>query len=136
MNRLGRWGRLGRLQVVLQTAECLLGSGQIARSQVARQALEIRVRLEVFAERLGSRGLGRLLQFLLKSGQGALGIGEITGLEGAADRLEILNQLADTARVGGWVQMGGRSHARNAAHIIRLLNWLWAARLPTLLGNG
>jgi len=123
MTFVGGLGGLGWFQILLQTRKSLLGAGQIARLQTAGQALIIGVSLAVLAKRLAGRGLRTTLHGLLKSCQRALGAREVARLQGGADGIEILNQLAKTALIGGLVGAGGRSHAGNATHRFWLNHW-------------
>ena len=116
---LGGFDRLGRLcwlQIMLQTAECLLGSGQVTGLQIAGQVLVIGIRLGVFAEGLGGGGLGSALQRLLKRGHGTFGRVQVAGLEGAANGLEILGNRVRPALVRALIMVRDGRHAGNTAH--------------------
>jgi hypothetical protein len=54
---LGRFGGLGRFEIVLQAGEGFLGTGKIAGFQGGGQVLEIIVSLVVRSKWLGGRGL-------------------------------------------------------------------------------
>lgn len=94
-------------EIRLQTGESLLRAGQIAGLQIVCQALVIRVRLAVLAERLIGRALRIVLLRLLKIGERALGALKITGLEGAAESFEVLERLFKILPLGDFV--GGTS---------------------------
>lgn len=120
---VGGFGGLRGFKIILQTGIGLLGGRKIAGLQSTGQILVILVRLAVLAKRLAGRGLRTTLHGLLKSCQRALGAREVARLQGGADGIEILNQLAKTALIGGLVGAGGRSHAGNATHRFWLNHW-------------
>jgi len=101
--------------------------------QIAGQVLEIGIRLSIFAEGLGGGRLGSALQRLLKRRHRTLGRVQVAGLEGAANGLEILQQL------NGAIVVGGGRHTSNTACHIRfryvLVDWFAPAMLPGPLGN-
>jgi len=99
---------VGGLKAGLQAGKSLLRIGKIAGLQGANQVLIIRVRLAVIAEELAGGSPRIALDILLESCQRALGAGEVSGLERAADGLKILDELIESVPVCGLIGAGIR----------------------------